>query len=75
MIDGYASRLNGEVDMQVTAARFTLSERWFHNTVMMTFIILTITGFGMLFFNLKGDWGVARQSIVLIHKYIISFSN
>lgn len=50
--------------------RFTPSERWLHNVVMVTFIALLMTGMGMLFYNLKGDQGASRQFIVSIHKYI-----
>lgn len=56
--------------MKATVTRFTPSERWLHNVVMITFIALLITGMGMLFYNLQGDQGASRQLIVSIHKYI-----
>lgn len=50
--------------------RFTPSERWLHNVVMLTFIALLMTGMGMLAYNIKGDQGPSRQFLVSIHKYI-----
>lgn len=50
--------------------RFTTSERWLHNVVMLTFIALLMTGMGMLMYNLQGNQGPSRQFIVTIHKYI-----
>lgn len=50
--------------------RFTPSERWLHNVVMLTFIALLMTGMGMLAYNIQGDQGPSRQFLVAIHKYI-----
>jgi len=56
--------------MKLTVTRFTPTERWLHNVVMITFIALLMTGMGMLVYNLQGDQGASRQLIVSIHKYI-----
>lgn len=56
--------------MRALVTRFTTSERWLHNVVMVTFIALLLTGMGMLFYNLKGDQGPSRQFLVTIHKVI-----
>lgn len=56
--------------MKATVTRFTSSERWLHNVVMLTFIALLMTGMGMLAYNLQGDQGPSRQFLVTIHKYI-----
>lgn len=56
--------------MKLTVTRFSPSERWLHNVVMITFIALLMTGMGMLAYNLQGDQGASRQLIVVIHKYI-----
>lgn len=60
----------GIITMRNLITRFTPSERWLHNVVMLTFIALLMTGMGMLMYNLKGDQGPSRQFIVTIHKYI-----
>lgn len=56
--------------MKAMVTRFTPSERWLHNVVMLTFIALLMTGMGMLAYNLQGDQGPSRQLLVTIHKYI-----
>lgn len=56
--------------MKLTVTRFSPSERWLHNVVMITFIALLMTGMGLLAYNLQGDQGASRQLIVSIHKYI-----
>jgi formate dehydrogenase subunit gamma len=60
----------GIVKMKAMVTRFTPSERWLHNVVMLTFIALLMTGMGMLAYNLNGDQGPSRQFLVTIHKYI-----
>ncbi|MBF0291015.1 MAG: cytochrome b/b6 domain-containing protein [Nitrospinae bacterium] len=56
--------------MNTMITRFTPSERWLHNVVMLTFIALLMTGMGMLAYNIQGDQGPSRQFLVAIHKYI-----
>lgn len=56
--------------MKKTVQRFTPSERWFHNTVMFTFMLLLITGLGMLYFNLAGEQGSPRKFLVFVHEMI-----
>ena len=59
--------------MKKTVMRFTSSERWFHNTVMFTFMLLLITGLGMLYFNLMGEQGAPRKFLVFVHEMIALF--
>lgn len=59
-----------EVNMQKKVTRFTPSERWFHNTVMFSFVLLLCTGLGMLYFNVVGDQGESRKFLVFIHEMI-----
>lgn len=54
--------------MKQKVTRFTPSERWFHNTVMFTFMLLISTGLGMLYFNVIGDQGASRGFLVFIHE-------
>ena len=56
-----------------TIVRFTPSERWFHNSVMFTFVLLLITGMVMLYFNLAGEQGEPRKFLVLIHEVFAVF--
>ncbi|MBF0170444.1 MAG: cytochrome b/b6 domain-containing protein [Nitrospinae bacterium] len=56
--------------MRATVTRFTPSERWFHNTVMVTFVFLLVTGLAMLYFNLVGERGEPRSFLVLAHEVV-----
>jgi len=64
----FGSRRNGTMKQMVT--RFTASERWFHNIVMVSFILLLITGLGMLYFNLLGEQEGSRAFLVTVHECI-----
>lgn len=55
--------------MKTSVTRFTASERWLHNVVMITVITLLLTGMGMIYCNVKGDQS-ARQFLVCAHQYI-----
>ncbi|MBF0291008.1 MAG: cytochrome b/b6 domain-containing protein [Nitrospinae bacterium] len=56
--------------MKDSVTRFTPSERWLHNVVMFSVLTLLLTGVGMIYFNLKGDQGATRQSLVRTHQYV-----
>jgi len=56
--------------MNRTITRFTSSERWLHNIVMLTFLSLLMTGLGMLYYNLMGNQGPSRQFLVSVHKVV-----
>ncbi|MBI4666909.1 MAG: cytochrome b/b6 domain-containing protein [Nitrospinae bacterium] len=56
--------------MKGSITRFTPSERWLHNIVMVTFVLLLLTGLAMLYFNLQGDQGESRKFLVSSHKLI-----
>lgn len=56
--------------MKASVTRFTSSERWFHNVVMLTVCALLLTGVGMICFNIKGDQGASRRMLVSVHQYI-----
>lgn len=53
-----------------TVTRFTPSERWFHNIVMVTFVFLLVTGLAMLYFNLIGEQGEPRDFLVATHEAV-----
>lgn len=56
--------------MKKTVTRFTASERWFHNVVMVTFVFLLVTGLGMLYYNLTGQQNEPRRLLVLAHEVV-----
>ncbi len=56
--------------MSSTVTRFTPSERWFHNIVMVTFVFLLVTGLAMLYFNLIGEQGEPREFLVVAHEFV-----
>lgn len=56
--------------MKGSVIRFTPSERWLHNVVMLTAVTLLLTGAGMVCCNYAGNQGSTRKSLVLIHQYV-----
>ncbi len=53
-----------------TVLRFTPSERWLHNLVMFTFVLLLTTGLAMIYFNLRGEHEDAREFLVMVHEIL-----
>lgn len=56
--------------MKNKMTRFSFCERCFHNTVMVTFVILLASGFAMLYFNASGEQAGTRENISLMHKVV-----
>jgi formate dehydrogenase subunit gamma len=56
--------------MSRTVLRFTPSERWFHNSVMFTFVLLLVTGLAMIYFNVQGTDRDARRFLQDIHEIV-----
>ncbi|MBI4667067.1 MAG: cytochrome b/b6 domain-containing protein [Nitrospinae bacterium] len=54
--------------MKKTVIRFSPSERWFHNTVMFTFVFLLITGLVMVLHNLLGMRNESREFLSISHR-------
>ncbi len=54
--------------MSRTVIRFTPAERWFHNSVMFSFVLLLVTGLTMAYFNLKGGDREAHAFLTEIHE-------
>ena len=53
--------------MKPSVVRFTPAERWMHNIVMFSFVILLATGLAMIYFNLGPEDGGARDFLRLSH--------
>lgn len=56
--------------MKTSVARFTSSERWLHNVVLLTVLTLLLTGMGMIYCNVKGDQDAPRKFLVLAHQCV-----
>jgi formate dehydrogenase subunit gamma len=59
--------------MKKMVMRFTPSERWFHNSVMFSFVFLLVTGMAMIFFNLMGMRNESREFLSMSHKVMAVF--
>ena len=56
--------------MKRTVTRFTKSDRWFHNIVMITFTSLLGAGLGMFYLNLTGQRDAAYRALVTVHEIV-----
>lgn len=58
------------MEIKPTIIRFVPAERWLHNIVMFSFILLLTTGLSMVYFNLIGENRDARDFLRTVHQVV-----